>query len=84
VSSFRSKGAIEAARYGAVGVVIRSLTPISLSTPHTGSMRPYPDDIPHIPAICCTTEDAEVMARLTRQGIVLKLHMTLGAHMDSW
>lgn len=81
VSGFRARGAIEAARYGAVAVVVRSLTPVSLSTPHTGSMKPYPDDVTHIPAICCTTEDAEVMARLTRTGCVLKIHMTLGAHM---
>jgi carboxypeptidase Q len=61
----RGSGAVEAARYGAVGVVVRSMT-LSLDTiPHTGSMR-YVDTIPKIPACAISTVDADALSRLLK------------------
>src|SRR5690606_10624689 len=39
VSRFRSLGPSRAARHGAVGVLMRSVTAHSLRTPHTGALR---------------------------------------------
>ncbi len=51
-------GAIEAARYGAVGVVVRSMAQHIDKWPHTGVMG-YNDSIVKIPAVAISTEDAE-------------------------
>ena len=55
---FRSKGAINAAKYGALAVVVRSVTTAIDDYPHTGAMR-YVDTIPKIPACAISTKDAE-------------------------
>ncbi|MFZ4592243.1 MAG: peptidase M28 family protein, partial [Ignavibacteria bacterium] len=46
----RVKGAIEGARYGAIGVIVRSATVAYDGYPHTGVMR-YNDSLTKIPAI---------------------------------
>ncbi|MES2779332.1 MAG: M20/M25/M40 family metallo-hydrolase [Bacteroidota bacterium] len=58
----RSNGAIMAAKYGAVGVVVRSLTLANDTNPHTGMMR-YVDSIPKIPACAISTKDADELSR---------------------
>ncbi len=54
----RWKGAQEAAKYGAVGVLVRSLTLRLDTLPHTGSMA-YSDKYDKIPAAAVSTVDAE-------------------------
>ncbi|MBN2011400.1 M28 family peptidase [candidate division KSB1 bacterium] len=54
----RVHGAAEAAKYGAIGVVVRSLTTSQDDFPHTGVMR-YQDGVTKIPAIAISTNDAE-------------------------
>jgi len=73
---YRSRGAVAAARAGAVASLIRSVTPYSLSTPHTGAMG-YQDDVPRIPHAALTVEDAMMLHRLQDRGerIVLRLRM---------
>lgn len=75
---YRGNGAIRAAKYGAVGVLVRSVTTVSLSTPHTGAMR-YQDDVPKIPAAAVTIENAELMQRLSLQGEKIVVKLKLGA-----
>ncbi len=65
--AYRVSGCVEAAKLGAVGVLVRSVGPESMNTPHTGMLR-YNDTIPKIPSAAITLEDAELIARLSEQG----------------
>jgi len=56
-SDQRTQGAAQAASYGAVGVVVRSLTTAIDTFAHTGVMR-YVDSIPKIPAVAICTVNA--------------------------
>ena len=59
----RSDGAVEAARYGAVGVIVRSMTLTKDDHPHTGAMHPYQDSIKKIPAIAISTIGADLLSQ---------------------
>jgi carboxypeptidase Q len=73
----RSRGAIEAAKAGAVASLIRSVTPYSMQTPHTGAMS-YSNIAPKIPHAAITVEDTEMMQRMQDRGqkIVVRLKMS--------
>ena len=73
----RRRGAIEAARLGGIGSLIRSVTPFSMQTPHTGGMV-YSNDVPKIPHAAITPEDADMLQRMQERGerIVVKLKMS--------
>ena len=75
----RLHGASEAARRGAVAVLVRSVTAVSLRTPHTGALR-YDDGVRKIPAAAISIEDADLLARLAREGPV-EVELALGARM---
>ena len=67
---YRANGADSAARYGAVAALVRSVTPRSLQTPHTGGLS-YADTgrvAPPIPGAALTVEDAEMMQRMQDRG----------------
>jgi carboxypeptidase Q len=74
--AIRVRGAIEAARAGAVASLIRSVTPQSIQSPHTGVMV-YSNSVPKIPHAAITVEDAEMMQRMQdrRQKIIVRLTM---------
>ena len=76
VVGFRWAGAIQAAKRGAVGALVRSVTATSLSTPHTGSMG-YEDGVTKIPAAAVTVEDAELIHRLVDAGEEVKVKLVL-------
>ena len=57
---YRRNGPSKAAKYGAVGVIIRSLASNIDDYPHTGATT-YNDSFPKIPAIAISTKDAEWM-----------------------
>ena len=61
----RGGGPSEAARYGAIGVVVRSLTTALDDNPHTGSTR-YALNLPKLPAVAISTNDAELMSSLLK------------------
>ncbi|MCH8166102.1 MAG: M20/M25/M40 family metallo-hydrolase [Planctomycetes bacterium] len=65
---FRTKGARIASEQGAVACLVRSVTAHSLRSPHTGATR-YGDAKVKIPAAAISTEDADLIARLTARGV---------------
>lgn len=75
---YRSKGATEAAKFGARAVLIRSITPESLYTPHTG-MQDYDNDAEKIPAACITAEDASLLKRISDKGKEIVVHLKMEA-----
>ncbi len=66
---YRSKGPSLAAKLGAVATLVRSVTPHSLHTLHTGALK-YDDAQPKIPAGAITVEDSELITRLAAAGPV--------------
>jgi carboxypeptidase Q len=82
---YRMQGAIAAARAGAVASIIRSVTPYSQQTPHTGTMA-YADDVPRIPHAAITVEDAEFIHRAVDRGERVELHLRMEARTlpDTW
>lgn len=75
---FRSQGAIEAAKAGAVASLIRAVADDSLRTPHTGAMR-YEDGVPRIPHAALAPEDAARIAREVARGHPVTLHLEMSA-----
>lgn len=74
----RYKGAVEASKYGAIGVIVRSMNLRLDDLPHTGSMT-Y-DDIPvekRIPAAAISTNDAEVLSTMLSLDKNIKLYFKL-------
>ncbi len=57
----RRSGPSEAARYGAVACMVRSLASNIDDHPHTGATR-YNDSLPKIPAIAISTSNAELLS----------------------
>ncbi len=58
----RSTGALQAAPYGAIGVVVRSLSLSKQDFPHTGAMG-YSDTLPKIPACAISTNAADLLSQ---------------------
>lgn len=79
VVGVRSRGAIEAARAGAIACLIRSLTPSSLRSPHTGVMN-YAEDVRKIPAAALSTEDADMLLRMQERGQEPVVRLKMDAH----
>jgi len=61
---YRSSGAVQASKYGAVAALVRSVTPVSLYTPHTGATNYDTSIAPPIPFAAITVEDADYMQYL--------------------
>lgn len=75
---YRLQGASRAARYGAVAALVRSITPVSLQTPHTGAMN-YDPNQPKIPVAAVTIEVAEFLQRLNDRGDRPRLRLKMEA-----
>ncbi len=69
----RRSGASEAAKYGAVGVIVRSLGVNIEDYPHTGSMS-YAPNIPKIPAVAISTNHAEILSAMLLEKRDLKFY----------
>lgn len=74
---FRRVGPSRAAKYGAVAVMIRSLSEATDNNPHTGSTA-YNDSFPKIPAIALGGMDADYLWQLTKKSTVKTTIVTNG------
>jgi len=75
---YRADGAVAAARAGAVASLIRSVTPNSQRTPHTGMMR-YAEGVARIPHAALTVEDAAMLHRMQERGERVVVRLEMGA-----
>ncbi|HCR53791.1 MAG TPA: peptidase M28 family protein [Cytophagales bacterium] len=73
-SNQRGAGAAEAAKYGAVAAVVRSMGSNIEEYPHTGGMR-YADGIPKIPAVAISTAHADLLSSLLKDDKDLRLYI---------
>ena len=62
----RGGGASEAAKYGAVGAIVRSLTTLQDDNPHTGGMR-YATGVPMIPTAAISTNGANLLSKMLQE-----------------
>ena len=74
---YRTRGPRRAALRGAAAALVRSVTPTSLRTPHTGATS---DSLPLVPAAAVTLEDAAMIHRLVARGEHVRVHLEMGAH----
>jgi carboxypeptidase Q len=72
----RSDGASRAARYGAVGVLIRSIGTDHNRLAHTGALS-YEDKVPRLPAAALSIPDADLLERLLGRGQAVRVHFVL-------
>jgi len=77
--TYRWNGASRAAKYGAVGMLVRSLTGSTDNNPHTGGMT-YNDSFPKIPAAALGLKDADLLYELSKQSPV-KVSLTTHGQM---
>jgi hypothetical protein len=78
---YRRSGPSRAAALGAVAVLVRSVTPLAMQIPHTGETD-YDERLPKIPAAAVSPEDAMMMARLCADGVPVRVHLEMSAHME--
>jgi carboxypeptidase Q len=63
---YRATGASRAAKYGALGVLVRTMSSSTDNFPHTGAMI-YNDSFPKIPALAVGLQDADKLAAAAAQ-----------------
>lgn len=73
---YRTAGPSRAAHLGAVAALVRSITPVSIQSPHTGTLE-YSDGAPRIPAAAVTIEDALLIQRLVDAGNAVTVHLEM-------
>ncbi len=78
---YRSSGPSRAAALGAVAALVRSVTPLAMQIPHTGSLN-YDPSQPKIPAAAVSPEDAMMIARLVADKIPVRVHLEMAARME--
>jgi hypothetical protein len=75
--AYRGQGPSRAARYGALAVLVRSMTHAADNNPHTGSLL-YNDSFPKIPAAAVGLRDADQLAAAIKNNssiaVFLKTH----------
>ncbi len=74
---YRSTGASRAAKYGAVGVMLHSLSSAPDNAPHTGGMK-YDEDYPKIPAVALGPNDAKELYANAKKGTIRVQMQTYG------
>src|SRR5205823_6552060 len=70
----RGSGAAEAAKYGAIGVIVRSMTLAHDDNPHTGAMH-YNEEVEKIPAAAISKNGAGCVQSMEIIRLFKKLHL---------
>lgn len=70
----RAMGPSEAARYGAIGVIVRSMGSGIESYPHTGGLR-YAPNIAQVPAVAISTKHADLLSHLLKEEKDLQVYI---------
>ncbi len=76
---YRRSGPSHAAKYGAVGAIVRSLTEATDNNPHTGATL-YNDSFPKIPAVAVGIQDAEYLWKTCKENNNVKVSLTTNGH----
>jgi hypothetical protein len=76
---YRKSGPSRAAKYGAIGVIVRSLTEATDNNPHTGATL-YNDSFPKIPAVAVGLKDAEYLFKTCKENRNVKVSLTTNGH----
>ncbi len=81
----RILGASEASKYGAIAVIVRSVTQSLDNFPHTGVTH-YEDGVNKIPAVAVSTVDAELLSRWLKadSSLTVNLISTCKNYPDTW
>ncbi|MBI1341604.1 MAG: M20/M25/M40 family metallo-hydrolase [Terrimonas sp.] len=77
---YRGRGPVEAAKLGAVAIMIRSVTHALDNNPHTGATQ-YDSSVKKIPAIACSTLDAEWLHQLLQKEKGVQLYMKMNCQL---
>jgi len=77
---YRGRGPSMAAKYGAVGVIVRSMASNKDDHPHTGATV-YNDSMPKIPAIAISTNDAEYLSNALRMRMASQVYFKTSCKM---
>jgi hypothetical protein len=77
---YRSQGPSRAAALGAIGVIVRTLSPVLDDNPHTGATR-YDEDKPKIPAVAISTNGAVQLSQLIGNGKVKSVYLKTNCKM---
>jgi hypothetical protein len=78
---YRRAGPSIAASMGAAAVLVRSITPLAMQIPHTGTLD-YDEAQPKIPAAAISIEDAMMLGRFAAQKIPIKIQLEMAARME--
>src|SRR3984957_3443380 len=78
---YRRAGPSRAAALGAVAVLLRSVTPLAMQIPHTGTLD-YDEAQPKVPAAALSVEDALMLGRFAAQKLPIRVHLEMAAHME--
>jgi carboxypeptidase Q len=79
---YRHQGPSRAAKYGAVAVVIRSMSGSTDNNPHTGVMQ-YDTNYAKIPCAAMGLRDADKLSSLVKEGKSIELYYKSNAHMHA-
>lgn len=77
---YRFAGASQAAKYGAIGCIVRSMASNVNDFPHTGVMG-YNDSFPKIPAIAISTLDAEYLSKALKTKMAKQVYFRTNSQM---
>ncbi len=78
---YRWAGPSEAAKYGAVATICRSMTNALDDDPHTGAMH-YADTLPRIPCAAISTNAANLLSRIVKANEATKFFLKQSCHMQ--